>query len=449
MTWYRTGTVSLGNGSTAVTGSGTAFVANAQIGEGFVAPDGRIYEITNIASDTSLTISPAYLGSTAGGQAYAIAPLRGRDPQIVTGINNLLDSFADVRDGIGAGLFPDGTLSLPALRFAADQDTGLARTGTNQVSVILGGQEAIRASAGTALLQGAVFTGLGLGAGTGLLELGNLRTADGGQIIDLTTQVGADFNTRINRSAGANGNLEISNTGTGVFAFSQNADSTFQYYINGPLRLQLTSAALHPSPDNAMSLGTGTFRWTTVFASTGTINTSDAREKTWAGAPNEAALRAANRIIGELGFFQWSDAIAEKGEDGARIHFGVRAQEVVRIMIEEGLESEQRLDFSPGTFIAPTDRPSFAHAFLCFDTWEDEFVPEMADVEVPIEEPSALIGEDGNPIMRVRMSKEPRPTGRVIQTVHAGNRFGLRIDQLTMFLLAALASRVAALEAAQ
>ena len=77
MGWYRAGTVALTNGSSTVTGSGTAFIANAGIGEGLIAPDGRTYEITNIASDTSLTISPAYLGSTASGQAYAVAPCAG------------------------------------------------------------------------------------------------------------------------------------------------------------------------------------------------------------------------------------------------------------------------------------------------------------------------------------------------------------------------------------
>src|SRR3546814_7183771 len=51
-----------------------------------------------------------------------------------------------------------------------------------------------------------------------------------------------------------------------------------------------------------------------------------------------AELAAAARIARELGFYCWNDAIAAKGADGARRHFGVRAQAVWAIMAEEGLD---------------------------------------------------------------------------------------------------------------
>jgi hypothetical protein len=68
MAWYRTGTISLTNGSTAVTGSGTAWISNAAVGEALLAPDGKLYEIANIASDTSIT-----LGSEANCASAMIA----------------------------------------------------------------------------------------------------------------------------------------------------------------------------------------------------------------------------------------------------------------------------------------------------------------------------------------------------------------------------------------
>ena len=42
MAWYRTGTVTVTNGSATVTGAGTDFVSNTQIGECFLGPDGRV-----------------------------------------------------------------------------------------------------------------------------------------------------------------------------------------------------------------------------------------------------------------------------------------------------------------------------------------------------------------------------------------------------------------------
>ncbi|WP_202183720.1 tail fiber domain-containing protein [Blastomonas sp. CCH2-E1] len=51
----------------------------------------------------------------------------------------MLSSFASVRDGIGAGLISDGSASTPALRFSADQDTGVYRIGANAFGVATGG----------------------------------------------------------------------------------------------------------------------------------------------------------------------------------------------------------------------------------------------------------------------------------------------------------------------
>jgi hypothetical protein len=71
-TWYRTGTVSVENASTTVTGSLTAWLMAAKAGDAFVGPDDARYEITAVNSNTEIEIYPAYAGSTASGQAYAI-----------------------------------------------------------------------------------------------------------------------------------------------------------------------------------------------------------------------------------------------------------------------------------------------------------------------------------------------------------------------------------------
>lgn len=72
--WYRAGTVTATNGSTAVTGALTAWLANAKVGDLWCPDaDGRGYEITAVGSNTSITIYPAYAGSTGSGKAYGIA----------------------------------------------------------------------------------------------------------------------------------------------------------------------------------------------------------------------------------------------------------------------------------------------------------------------------------------------------------------------------------------
>lgn len=77
MTWYKTGTVSVTSGSNAVIGAGTSFIANSRVGDAFRGPDGEWYEVTNIASDTALSIAPNYQGPTQAAGVYSLAPMQG------------------------------------------------------------------------------------------------------------------------------------------------------------------------------------------------------------------------------------------------------------------------------------------------------------------------------------------------------------------------------------
>jgi hypothetical protein len=102
-------------------------------------------------------------------------------------------------------------------------------------------------------------------------------------------------------------------------------------FING-------SGSFSSSVDNTMSCGTSGFRWTTVYATTGTINTSDANQKTEIVDLTEAELAVAKRIKGLFKTFKFKDAVAAKGA-GARKHVGVIAQDVQAAFEAEGLNA--------------------------------------------------------------------------------------------------------------
>ena len=85
--------------------------------------------------------------------------------------------------------------------------------------------------------------------------------------------------------------------------------------------------------------------------------------------------------------FRWREAVAEKG-DAARIHFGVIAQQVASAFAEEGLNAHD-------------------YGVLCHDTWDAQ--PEITD-------------EDGNILTPAR---------------DAGERFGIRYEELFAFIIAA------------
>lgn len=75
--WYTDGLVSVTNNSASVVGSGTRFLDNARNGDAFIGPDGLLYQVLNIVSQTQMAIKPNYKSASAAGQAYSIAPIQG------------------------------------------------------------------------------------------------------------------------------------------------------------------------------------------------------------------------------------------------------------------------------------------------------------------------------------------------------------------------------------
>jgi len=70
---YKTGTASVTNGSAVVTGSGTAWLANVSIGDGFViAGIPAPYTVSAVGTDTQITLSAPWAGASASGSVYAV-----------------------------------------------------------------------------------------------------------------------------------------------------------------------------------------------------------------------------------------------------------------------------------------------------------------------------------------------------------------------------------------
>lgn len=99
--WYSAGTVAVTANSATVTGTGTAFSANARVGDAFRGPDGRWYAVTNIASASVISISPAYQGDTATGQTYAIAPIQGYVKDSADRLRQITDQFGTILASLG------------------------------------------------------------------------------------------------------------------------------------------------------------------------------------------------------------------------------------------------------------------------------------------------------------------------------------------------------------
>ena len=100
-----------------------------------------------------------------------------------------------------------------------------------------------------------------------------------------------------------------------------------------------TSRIFYPGTDGLVRLGVSSSRWNAVFASTGTIQTSDENEKQQVSSLSVTEMNVAKAISKLFIKFKWNDSVALKGDDDARLHSGVIAQNVAAAFTAEGLEA--------------------------------------------------------------------------------------------------------------
>ena len=148
--------------------------------------------------------------------------------------------------------------------------------------------------------------------------------------------------------------------------------------------------APRPYTDNTSNLGDASYRWGTVYAATGAINTSDQNEKEQIENLSDAEKATALAIKVSIKKFKFKDAVTAKG-DKARIHVGVIAQEVAQAFIDNGLNPQN-------------------YGMFCSDTWH------------------TIDGEIVYP-----NEKGDYPQGAVQHT-----RMGIRYDELLAFIIGAI-----------
>jgi hypothetical protein len=90
--------------------------------------------------------------------------------------------------------------------------------------------------------------------------------------------------------------------------------------------------------DGAIDIGASGRRFKDIYATNGTIQTSDRNEKQDIEELSDAEQRVAVACKGLLRKYRWKSAVEEKGDD-ARIHFGIIAQDLQDAFTAEGLDA--------------------------------------------------------------------------------------------------------------
>ena len=212
-------------------------------------------------------------------------------------------------------------------------------------------------------------------------------------------------------SIGSNSGARLAVNSEGNFGLLQVSGSTLYFW---------SGISFSSYSDNARDLGEAGFRWDDIYATNGTIQTSDRNEKQDIEALSDAEQRVAVACKGLLRKFRWKDAVAEKGDD-ARIHFGIIAQDLQDAFTAEGLDAGRYAMFISSTW------------------WETQ-------TEVPaVEAVAEVLDEEGNVVTEAVEAKEAYTRTDTYETLEEApegaterTRLGVRYPELLAFIIGAM-----------
>jgi len=163
----------------------------------------------------------------------------------------------------------------------------------------------------------------------------------------ISANVTDDFGLQVNRTGtdGALFNLRKNGADVGAINTTNSASvvSLTGTSSGGGIAVSKSNANVFPARpagviDNTLDFGSSSYRWDDIFATNGTIQTSDRNEKQDIAALTSAEMLVAKRISALFKTFRWKDKVAAKG-DNARTHSGIIAQDVQAAFTAEGLDA--------------------------------------------------------------------------------------------------------------
>ena len=218
------------------------------------------------------------------------------------------------------------------------------------------------------------------------------------------------------------------------------AGSNLIFSVGGTSEINIDGTHLYPQTDEGQDLGAAGNRYDDVFASNGTIQTSDGNEKQDIASMTTAELAVGKRISTLFKTFRWKSKVA--ANSNARTHSGIIAQDVKTAFEAEGLTVAN-------------------YALWCSDTWWEHDV-EVAAVEAADAEEAVYSEVKGSSPVELEITTPPKdaieaadaytrtdsyktedeaPSGSTKKT-----RLGIRYPELLSFLAAYNEQRFAAIE---
>ena len=180
---------------------------------------------------------------------------------------------------------------------------------------------------------------------------------------DADTSITADTDDQIDFKTGgtdrmnikSDGNIQFSNGGTsyGNISLTNTDNLTIDCTSSGHAGITFGSAEIFPrknsaNADDDVNIGAASIRFDDIYATNGTIQTSDQNEKQDIASATAKELNVAKKLSSLFKTFRWKSKVEEKG-DNARTHTGIIAQEIQSAFSAEGLDASKY-----GLFISHT-----------------------------------------------------------------------------------------------
>lgn len=242
----------------------------------------------------------------------------------------------------------------------------------------------------------------------------NINAADGANIFNVNAAGNVRFTNTL-ASLSDSVNIKRTVAGSQVPVLRTYTTGNMQLGDETGTHTLTLDGAVIPYADGASNVGMNAARFGTIFAQTGTINTSEATEKSDPvdiSALSEQMSNDMDAILDAWGdvsiiAFRWLSSLAEKGDgeesSSARWHFGVIAQQVRDAFVAHGIDGTR-------------------FGLLCHDEWKDVTRPVMATKEV-----ISFAIVDGKEVERTDTVEYE--TGETEVVIAAGSRWGIRPDQ--------------------
>lgn len=190
---------------------------------------------------------------------------------------------------------------------------------------------------------------------------------------------------------------------------------------------------VYPWEDNVIALGSFNRRWTNIYASTGVVQTSDARHKTSVNPLTDNEIAAATQLAREIGKYRFLEAVREKGT-AARQHIGMTVQRAIEVMENHLLDP-------------------LAYGFICYDEWGEKITehpqiqaPDKMHPPVVVRHAATETAEAYDEVLTEGYAEpgEVQPARTEVQP--AGSMYSFRPDELNLFIARGQAARQDQLE---